>query len=275
MKVRTLAVAGLVLALMHPAIADVISDAGLSQEDINGRFVESVGLGKPLLPGGLKALGADTRVALVKTVGAALMAWSKTADFRQRYADWRAEGGPEKPNLISPEDMQKQNADAKLAFDKQITDLDASIADTEAKRPAYKQAGLTDEQINELISGAKHLRDSVVQGRADGTIPNAPVQMTEAQRQSQNAAAEAQYKAAVAAFTAAHPADANAVIKKELTTFLAVAPTVNFDAAVGPNGAFVNPDDEKQSELWKMCYRAGRPAVGAATEIARTWLAQL
>lgn len=67
-------------------------------------------------------------------------------------------------------------------------------------------------------------------------------------------------------------------LKRHLTTFVAIAAKVNFDAKTVEKGKitlFVNPTDEKQGALWKACFRAGEAPTAAALKLARAWLAEL
>jgi len=69
-----------------------------------------------------------------------------------------------------------------------------------------------------------------------------------------------------------------AQLKRQLTTFVAIAPKVNFKApTVEKNGqtVFVNAADERQGALWKACFRAGPGPTAAALKLARAWLAEL
>jgi hypothetical protein len=71
-----------------------------------------------------------------------------------------------------------------------------------------------------------------------------------------------------------YPPDPDDMVKKRLTDFLAISATVDYDAEV-KNGGFVNPEYQKKSGWWKMCYRAGKPVVEAAREEAKIWLDEL
>ena len=69
-----------------------------------------------------------------------------------------------------------------------------------------------------------------------------------------------------------------AVLKLQLSTFVAVVPTVEFAAATTPkNGTtvFVSPAFEKKGVVWKACYRAGKGASMAALAFAQGWLKEL
>ncbi len=67
-------------------------------------------------------------------------------------------------------------------------------------------------------------------------------------------------------------------LKQQLTTFVAIASKVNFNAPTvekGKQTLFVNPADERQGALWKACFRAGEAPTAAALKLARVWLAEL
>jgi len=67
-------------------------------------------------------------------------------------------------------------------------------------------------------------------------------------------------------------------LKQQLSTFVAIASKVNFDAPTVEKNRktmFVNAADEKQGAIWKACFRAGEPATAAALKLARAWLTEL
>lgn len=71
-----------------------------------------------------------------------------------------------------------------------------------------------------------------------------------------------------------YPADPAELIKKRLQSFLDISATVDFDATL--NGEqFANPENEKKSDQWKMCYRAGKTVIAAAREEVELWLKEL
>ena len=67
-------------------------------------------------------------------------------------------------------------------------------------------------------------------------------------------------------------------LKQQLSTFVAIASKVNFDAPTVEKNRktmFVNAADEKQGAIWKACFRAGEPATAAALKLAKAWLTEL
>jgi hypothetical protein len=68
------------------------------------------------------------------------------------------------------------------------------------------------------------------------------------------------------------------VLKKQLTTFVALVPTVDFAAATKEEDdkvRFVNPAYERKGQAWKACFRAGKPVSMRAMEMAQAWLKEL
>jgi hypothetical protein len=67
-------------------------------------------------------------------------------------------------------------------------------------------------------------------------------------------------------------------LKEQLTSFIAIASKVNFNAPTvekNKKTMFVNAADEKQGAIWKACFRAGQPSTAAALKLAKAWLAEL
>ena len=71
------------------------------------------------------------------------------------------------------------------------------------------------------------------------------------------------------------PADPNELIKKRLEKFMEISATVDFDATLNDLRQFNNPEYEKKSDQWKMCYRAGKAVITAAREEVAAWLKEL
>jgi hypothetical protein len=71
-----------------------------------------------------------------------------------------------------------------------------------------------------------------------------------------------------------YPANPDELIKKRLQSFMEISATVDFDAEL--NGSmFANPEYEKKTDQWKMCFRAGKAVIAAAREEVTTWLKEL
>ena len=69
-----------------------------------------------------------------------------------------------------------------------------------------------------------------------------------------------------------------AVLRKQLTAFVALVPTVDFAAATKDEEGmvrFVKPAHEKKGQVWKACFRAGKTISMSAMEMAQAWLKEL
>jgi hypothetical protein len=69
-----------------------------------------------------------------------------------------------------------------------------------------------------------------------------------------------------------------AALRTQLTAFVALVPTVDFAAATKEEDGmvrFVNPAHERKGQVWKACFRAGKPVSMRAMEMAQAWLKEL
>ena len=148
------------------------------------------------------------------------------------------------------------------------------VANMEAQRDTLKKAGLTDAQIDQIVDQARQAQKQLADMQASGQIPTGPALMTDAERQQENDRRQHNYDAAKAKFDTDHPADAGQLLRRKLEEFLAMSAAVDFDAKLDGR-RFADPAQEHQSDAWKRCYRAGRPAVEAARSLAQEWLRSL
>ncbi|MCU0252257.1 MAG: hypothetical protein MUE61_18825 [Vicinamibacterales bacterium] len=68
------------------------------------------------------------------------------------------------------------------------------------------------------------------------------------------------------------------VLKNQLTAFVALVPTVDFEAATKEEEGmvrFVKPAYERKGQVWKACFRAGKPVSMSAMQMAQAWLKEL
>lgn len=263
--------AALFMVVAAAAAADPISDAGLKDSDVQHAVVESFANGYAYLPGGnLRTLGPEARAAFVRAAGKLAVAYSRTDAFKRDYAAWWDEHKP-KLDLITPQQMEEKNQEAKAEFAKSNAEMGNMAAQFEAQRASLKQAGLSDAQINQMVDQARQSQQQIAQMRQQGQLPSAAVLMTEQDRQAQNQQRQEEYDEQLAKFKAAHPVDPREAIRHELNQFLTVSASVDFNAKV-VNGRFVDPVYQGKDNEWKRCFRAGKPAVDAAREVAQGWL---
>ena len=87
-----------------------------------------------------------------------------------------------------------------------------------------------------------------------------------------------QYEQELATWKRDYPESAAPVIAKRLREFLAASADVDFSAKlVSREGrmVFENAAYEQKPSQWKMCYRAGKEATGAARAAVQAWLKEL
>ena len=93
-----------------------------------------------------------------------------------------------------------------------------------------------------------------------------------------SASEQQQYQTRLKEYEARYPADPRPFIARRVRQFLDESATVEFGAKLVTSGRvmrFADPRYEDKSSDWKLCYRAGKPAVDAARTIATAWLAEL
>lgn len=86
------------------------------------------------------------------------------------------------------------------------------------------------------------------------------------------------YRDAMDRWSNAFPEDADVLVARRLQAFVDACADVDFSAGLEERHGqlrFVNAEYERRSDVWKLCFRAGRESVEAALEEARDWLAEL
>jgi len=209
-----------------------------------------------------KSAGAQARAAMVTAVINVARAYTTTADFNQRYAQYREQQKPEPPTA-GP-------ASADALNDQMRKSLEAAIAGMEKAAQSMPQMKKDfDAQIADM---RKQLAEM-------GKDKQANAQMDEALKQGAAYQVQA-HKEALAEWEKDYPVDPKPLIAARLREFLAMSATVDFTAKVSKRGKdpllkFDNPAYEQKDSQWKYLYRAGKPAVDAARVAAQDWLKAL
>jgi hypothetical protein len=191
------------------------------------------------------------------------VAWAKgytaSPEFKAAYAKLREQRKPTEPTFTdTPEEvLAKQKAEQDKNFEKSKKSLEAMAPDIRKQvEEGLKQAEAAMKQMD-----TPEMRKMQLDG----------IRMQrEGEMQS--------YKDDLAKWQQEYPENPVPVIAKRLKAFLDLSATVDFDAKLAPRGdkmVFVNPEYERKSSEWKVCYRAGRDAVQAARTAAEAWLAEL
>jgi hypothetical protein len=159
------------------------------------------------------------------------------------------------------EERKPQPVSADAEMQRQLAELETTKKEIAALPPEQRHAA------EELLKSAE----------AQLRSPERQQAMKEAAAADQESH-KAEYDAAMKEWQTKFPADSRQLIAWRLHEFLDLSESVDFDAKLVPAGGrmqFANPEYERKSSDWKVCYRAGREAVGAARAFANGWLAEI
>jgi hypothetical protein len=259
---KSIALAGAIAAGIAAAAADGLTQIGLTAQAVKEAVGEivSAGVNNPGLPANaFKMLPPAARAQAVTSAAAWVKAYSATPEFAQQYAKVRQTHKPDAPtwNLTPEQEQQKAEDDQK----KQLEDSKQAIA----QLPAEQRKAIEDGMKAAAEMMAKMNTPEMRKMRLDGI-------------RAQRAEETKHYDAAVAKWKQDYPEDARPVIAKRLKEFLALSADVDYAARLKTQdgrSTFENPVYQSKSSQWKMCYRAGKEATGAARTAAQAWLTEL
>jgi hypothetical protein len=231
-----------------------------AKESALSAFVYGMPSWSPATRNAFIAASGSERAALTKAALGWVKSYTETAAFKAAYAKWREEGKPEAPaSGNAGADLKRQQEEV----DKQIAEMKKSMA------------SLPPEQRKVVEQSIKEIERNMAERAADPQFQKNMLAGAEAVR----AEAAEKYKEDIAAWQKDRPADSRVLIARRLREFLEVSADVDFEAKLVAAGSgrtrFADPEDEAKGGEWKLCYRAGKDAVGAARTFATSWLAQL
>ncbi len=248
-----------------------------------------------------KGLDEPARVAFVEKVGAAFKELVMSESFMKAHADYIRQQHQAVDHglkgLVSPEDLMKKGnypaaqvalqRDSSAALVESVEGMDAAqiqrqlpddikgwarrANDPSRKDRAKYQKWVKDAEALQALGES----DIVKLRRGFAVLKSADNDGPATEESLYAAAARSKQEKEQLAFD---KYNLKAVLKLQLSTFVAVVPTVDFAAATAPkNGTtvFVSPAFEKKGVVWKACYRAGKGASMAALAIAQGWLKEL
>jgi hypothetical protein len=205
-----------------------------------------------------KTASGEARAGMVRAVVAVARTFASSPEFARRYALYR---DAQKPR---PSDAAR-------------TGEEALVQQQHAMELAIKQATANAAQLPP--DARKQLEESIAEMRQQIDELNADPEYRAAVNEMAAAAArqeDEEYAQKLAAFNAEFPEDVNVLVARRLRQFLLTCGDVDFDAQLetrpDKRQRFVNPAYENRSKEWKMCFRAGKPAVAAARAAADEWL---
>ena len=204
------------------------------------------------MPAGTRAEVATAGVAWLKT-------FTASPDFQKQYAQIRETHKPGPPAFAgTPEDEIKKADDDQA---RQAEESKKAVAALPADQRTRIEEALKAAQAMIVQQNTPEMRKI----RLDGI-------------KAERAERTKQYEQELATWKRNYPESAAPVIAKRLREFLAASADVDFNAKlVSRDGRmlFENAAYEQKPSQWKMCYRAGKEATGAARAAAQAWLKEL
>jgi hypothetical protein len=243
---------------------DVLDTLGATLADARDSIFSSIVTGTPALTGNravFKAASLEHRASMVRAVIAIARAFAATPDFTRRYALYREAQQPRRSTAARTGDEARTQQQAAM-----------ELAIKQAMAGAERMPA---EARKELEANIADMRKQIAELNADPSYRAIVDQAASAAAQEEDAEIAKQ----IAVFNNEFPEDVNALMARRLRQFLLACGDVDFDAKLteGPDDTlrFVNPAYERRSAEWKMCFRAGKPAVTAARAVAEEWLNSL
>jgi hypothetical protein len=206
----------------------------------------------------VKVLSPEARAALVERGLSWTKAYVESAAFVKAYAARRESLRPKPPVAIGSVDEELARRHAKQ--------------DEEMKAAEKQFQELPPEMRTEVM---KNFRESVAAMKA------ARPQIAAMERQAiveERKRAQADYETRLAKWKEGYPESPRQLVVKRLREFLASSRDVDFSAQTTTRNkmaVFANSEYEAKPSEWKLCYRAGEPAVRRARAFAEAWLAEI
>jgi hypothetical protein len=243
---------------------DVFSTLGTTLRGAQDTIFSSVATGVPAAGterAAFKAATAQQRAAIVKSIAAVARTFVASDEFARRYALYREAQKPKRSTAA-------RTGDEARAHQRDAIDL-------AVKQALANAAKMPPEARQQLEASIAEMRRQVAELNAD------PAYRAQVDAAATAAAAEddAEFARQLAVFESEFPQQVNELLRRRLRSFLLACSEVDFDARLeaGPGNTmqFVSAAHERRSAEWKMCYRAGRPAVETARAVAEDWLKTL
>ena len=241
------------------AAADVFQDYGLDRQAWKDAFVNSMTDGSlyaPSLPPKLKSVPPAQRAAVVNALGAAARSFFDTPEFKAQY---KTEYEAKRPDDLRPPRSAKEiTAGMRAEMQQSLAEMEEAVKSSQGDTRKQNEAALA-----EMRAQMKEQLKSVDEAAAQ-----------------QAAEEKTRYEEAKNGPPDPDPLspDPKVSLKKSLKSFLDDTTGVDFAAQTTAEFGmrrFVKADYESKPKAWKMCYRGGREACGAARAFAANWLAEL
>jgi hypothetical protein len=258
-------------------IADVFTDLGITKTQVEDFINRSLAGDVFFAPGSVTKVPLESRVSIVQAIGSFAKSYTKTDDFKNRYAEWWKSQEPVKPETAEARiarekaEQAKGAADAEKSQKEMVQMMKKQIAET--KDAAIKK------QLEEALKSSVDVQAEL---KKEMESPDYTEQMKEMQAIAARAYTD-EYKEKSKKYTSDYAywktiQNPNVLIKQRLNRFLEISSTVDFNAqlkTVNNRKKFVKEEYEQKNDTWRRCFRAGKPAVDAARAIAQEWLKEV
>jgi hypothetical protein len=246
---------GVVCAIAGPAAQSALAQLGYDESEAKNVWLSAVSSGSVFFGSAAARVFKAAPAATQKAIVEGLIGWAKsytaTPEFARAYAERRQAGKPQPPDPNAGAVDEKKQRD-------------------EIAKMKKMAASLPPEQRKAIEEAAKMMEDM----QKDPQMRQLQAEGAKMARK----AAQDEYQRDLATWNEEHPENPTVLIAKRLRAFLAVSAGVDFSAKLVPRGnqmAFADPNLEKKPAEWKLCYRAGPDAVGAARAAAAAWLKEI
>jgi flagellar biosynthesis GTPase FlhF len=258
-----LGVAVLAVTLTVAFAADLLGELGFTEQAVKDHILLAFVSGSVPIAGSghaFKIAPPDKKVLFVKAVTGLAKAYSQTADFKSQYAEYREANKPQPP--VDLEAFDDQQAAQAREFEENL------------KRMQQELKSLPPDQQKEMQKVIDEMRKETAAAKQDPKM-KAAYEDIRKQSSAENAAAHQQR---LKEWEQRYPEDPNGLIANRLREFLSETKDLDYAAKLVKQGEkmrFADAKCEEESSEWKLCFRAGREATGAARVFAAEWLKEL
>jgi hypothetical protein len=258
----TLAAIGLCLCLGTAGAASVLADLGVTEQDAHNTVYNWFCGGSIYFPGNAKVFKGATAAVRAEMVTAVLTfgkTYLQSDGFATRYTAFRDANRPEAPEAGETDSgsnaMAREMEEGIKKIQEQMKtmspDMQKQMQEVIEQMRAQQKAMTDDPEMRKMLDdGARKQRED----------------------------REQRHEKAVREFEERYPADVHQMIAGRLREFLDLTADIDFGAELVTKGEmkrFADPNLEQKSREWKLCFRAGKPAVDAARAFAQAWLTDL
>ena len=254
----------LALTLTVAFAADLLAELGFTEQSAREKIFENFVDGtvySDFKVAVFKAAPPDKRVLFVKAVTTFAKTFTQTEQFKTMYAEYRAANKP-----------KSDSADTK-GFDELMAEQAKEFEQGLVQMKEVMKT-LPPAQQKEMQQQMEQMRKEMEANRKNPEMKAA----YEAMKKSEAEGNAEDYARRLKEWEQEHPVNPNQLVAGRLREFLDETKDLDFNAKLVAQYGKMRFADEKleaKSREWKMCFRAGKEATGAARVFAAEWLKEL